>query len=368
MRLFCILVACLHVLSSASNETNQVGNETIQAFDPSCSRFYFNVKNSCHKTVRMAIRYKKPDGAWKTECWWTISPDASTYLGLAVGDRIVTESQEWQYYAEAIDGTKVWNGTKTAYCGTRRLGMVWLLQTVNSGDIGTTLRCPSGFVGATDEAGLSGSGPNISNISNISSSEGSPKEQVEHMLSSASNETNQVGNETIQARAPSCANRYYINVMNWCHKTVRVAIRYKTPDGVWKTRCWHTISPGVSTFLETEGWSKSRIVTESRVFAYYAETIDGTIQWPHIANDTSGDCSGRTVWMNYWNFVNSNQDLFMQLDCQTSFVGEVATGEAGLSGFGPNISNISSSEGVPKEQVEQIAAGVGSAPTPELLP
>eukprot|EP00438_Fugacium_kawagutii_P036621 Skav217831 [mRNA] locus=scaffold889:518911:519603:+ [translate_table: standard] len=192
-----------------------------------------------------------------------------------------------------------------------------------------------------------------------------------HVLSSAINETNKVGNETIQVRAPSCPNRYYINVNNKCHKTVRVGITYRQPDGASKTECWWTISPDVSTYLNLE--SGDRIVTENRIWAYYAEALDESIRWQGTNTIWQRFCPDKRVWMRNLDFVNSNGDLYVGLICSNGFVEVEGTDEVtGLSGPNisstrPNISNISS-EGVPKEQVEQSAPGVHSAPTPELLP
>eukprot|EP00438_Fugacium_kawagutii_P022226 Skav227331 [mRNA] locus=scaffold4115:6250:6837:- [translate_table: standard] len=181
MRLFCILVASLHVLSSASNETNQVGNETIQVRAPSCSnRYYIHVKNSCHKTVQVAIRYEQKGGEWKTRCWWKVSPDVGVYLAHDDGDRIVTENRLWAYFAEAIEGDEVWPGNTTAYCSTRRLQMRTRRKVDSYGDLSIDLTCSNGFIQDTDVAGLMESGPNIPNISSPDV-EASPREQVEQI-------------------------------------------------------------------------------------------------------------------------------------------------------------------------------------------
>eukprot|EP00438_Fugacium_kawagutii_P014852 Skav234826 [mRNA] locus=scaffold69:1003612:1004271:- [translate_table: standard] len=181
MRLFCILVACLHVLSLASNDANQVGNETTRETVLGCSeRYYIRVKNSCHKTVQVGIRYKQIGGRWKTRCWYTISPDVNTYLALAGGDRIVTENRLWAYYAEALEGNEVWPGNTTAYCSNRRVQMRTRGKVDSYGDLSIDLTCSNGFVQDTDVAGLMESGPNIPNISSPDV-EASPREQVEQI-------------------------------------------------------------------------------------------------------------------------------------------------------------------------------------------
>ena len=84
---------------------------------------FFKVKNSCHKKVQVAIRYKRTNGQWASECWWQLNPNQSFYLANN-GDRLITENKIWYYYAEEIGGSRVWSGTdNTKTCGGRTLRM-----------------------------------------------------------------------------------------------------------------------------------------------------------------------------------------------------------------------------------------------------
>lgn len=84
---------------------------------------FFKVKNSCHKKVQVAIRYKQPNGQWTTKCWWSVSPQESIYLASG-GDRLITENSIWYYYAEAVDGsTSWWGNDNTRTCRGRSLKM-----------------------------------------------------------------------------------------------------------------------------------------------------------------------------------------------------------------------------------------------------
>mmetsp|Transcript_11697 Transcript_11697/g.13722 ORF Transcript_11697/g.13722 Transcript_11697/m.13722 type:complete len:193 (-) Transcript_11697:248-826(-) len=105
MRLFCILLAYLHVLSCAGSETH-LGNETASARSFS-THYHIYVRNSCHKKVRIAIVYYKQtmwNVGWVARCWWEFSPGSSAYLS-EQGDRLQTEKGHWYVYAEEVNDT-----------------------------------------------------------------------------------------------------------------------------------------------------------------------------------------------------------------------------------------------------------------------
>eukprot|EP00438_Fugacium_kawagutii_P018278 Skav222989 [mRNA] locus=scaffold1827:208962:209531:- [translate_table: standard] len=102
MRLFCIWVAYLHVLSLAGSE---MGDETTQARTLSSSSHLY-VQNSCHKKVRIAIAeqnglFAKP---LLERCWWEFSPGSAAYLS-AKGERLTRAGTYWYVYAEGVNDT-----------------------------------------------------------------------------------------------------------------------------------------------------------------------------------------------------------------------------------------------------------------------
>lgn len=135
MRLFCILVASLHVLSLASNETNH-GNGTIQASARSLySSYHLYVQNSCHKKVRVAIVYYKQtmwNTGWVARCWWEFSPGSSAYLA-EQGERLTTEKNHWYVYAEEVSDTDGnISQVEDATCGRGRTPNDW--EVIGEGD------------------------------------------------------------------------------------------------------------------------------------------------------------------------------------------------------------------------------------------
>ena len=50
-----------------------------EAFDAG-RRFRVHIKNSCHKTIYVAIHYKNLNGNWVTEGWWELPPGERNYV------------------------------------------------------------------------------------------------------------------------------------------------------------------------------------------------------------------------------------------------------------------------------------------------
>lgn len=169
MRFFCILLASLHVLSLACNETNHVGNEAAWAYK-------IIVNNSCSKTVQVAIHYKQTGTLeYKTRCWWMVSPYVSSYL-MNDGDMVFTENPLWFFHAEEVYGDLVWEGDDhIGTCEYRMLKMKKTSYLNSNGDLSLDLTCLNGVVRAKSKATEVVSGSNSSQEDSI---QALPKKEI----------------------------------------------------------------------------------------------------------------------------------------------------------------------------------------------
>ena len=146
---------------------------------------------------------------------------------------------------------------------------------------------------------------------------------------------------------------HFFKVKNSCHKKVQVAIRYKRTNGQWASECWWQLNPGQSFYLANNG---DRLITENKIWYYYAEEIGGSRVWS--GTDNTKKCGGRTLRMKEKNYVNSDQDLYLGLTCSNAKSSEVGEDP------GPGLD--SDADGV-GERIEEIP-GADNASTRELLP
>jgi Protein of unknown function (DUF1036) len=66
---------------------------------------------------------------------------------------------------------------------------------------------------------------------------------------------------------------YYLKFTNNCSRHVQIAIHYRDVNNKWITDGWWKFSPGDKKVL-TSG--NSPLVSNNRIFYFYAETIDGS--------------------------------------------------------------------------------------------
>lgn len=90
---------------------------------PAYARYYYEVRNSCHLPIQLAVHYQDfRSGDWKTGAWWTFS--AGEESRLATGGRLIrSNNQNYYYYAELQDNDDYsWSGGDDSRSEKRRVG------------------------------------------------------------------------------------------------------------------------------------------------------------------------------------------------------------------------------------------------------
>lgn len=97
------------------------------------------VMNECHKSIRIAIRYKKITDDWVSSGWWEISQSKGIIL-YSNDKPLQTKNSVLYYFAESYDKEIVWKGSgNSKYLDGKKLEMRRVHD--NRGDIDITLAC-----------------------------------------------------------------------------------------------------------------------------------------------------------------------------------------------------------------------------------
>lgn len=78
-------------------------------------------------------------------------------------------------------------------------------------------------------------------------------------------------NERKQEREQPRQQGHYLRFINNCSRPVKIAVHYRDVNNKWITDGWWRFSPGEKKFLSSD---KVRLVSNNRLFYFYAETID----------------------------------------------------------------------------------------------
>ncbi|GAB4541261.1 MAG: hypothetical protein Tsb0014_33020 [Pleurocapsa sp.] len=116
--------------------TSQKNISTNNSSSSSSGARRFHVKNSCDRTVAIALRYLDTNNNWVSNGWWTIKPGKSTYLGKAFSNNSI-----FYFYAEtAKSSNKIkWAGNENKVLNGRTLPMRKANDT--EGDLNLNLTC-----------------------------------------------------------------------------------------------------------------------------------------------------------------------------------------------------------------------------------
>ncbi len=82
----------------------------------------FRFRNNSNKPIRLALRYRKPNGNWITDGWWSFGPGESSYLATS-GNRIRTKNNTFYYYAKSTVDNWHWSGNENRDFRGERLPM-----------------------------------------------------------------------------------------------------------------------------------------------------------------------------------------------------------------------------------------------------
>jgi hypothetical protein len=87
--------------------------DAVAAPPPTVTRPYpLRFTNSCHREVRLALRYRDGLGEWHLDHWWRFQPLESSLLTATGGAPLMAASNELYFYAETTDGSDlVWTAT-----------------------------------------------------------------------------------------------------------------------------------------------------------------------------------------------------------------------------------------------------------------
>jgi Protein of unknown function (DUF1036) len=80
-------------------------------------------------------------------------------------------------------------------------------------------------------------------------------------------------NDRQQEREQPRQQGHYLRFTNNCSHPVKIAVHYRDVSNKWITDGWWRFSPGDNKFLAI---GNSRLVSNNRIFYFYAETIDSS--------------------------------------------------------------------------------------------
>ena len=112
-----------------------------------------------------------------------------------------------------------------------------------------------------------------------------------------------------------------IFIKNNCDRPIKLAIRYKTMLGNWTNEGWWNFEPHEQNFLLL---NKEQVQTDSRIFYFYAETMDGIYKWS--GNETLKLKNGESLRMKKSNFkIGSCGNIFeLGINCEDECVTSVS--------------------------------------------
>ena len=105
------------------------------------------LKNDCHKTIQVAIRFKDPASSqWVSRCWYQLNAGQGFYTLGDDGRRVGTRNKIWYFYAESLDGSALWHGAGldgsiVRSCRGRSLSMRELSYVSSDDDLYLSLTC-----------------------------------------------------------------------------------------------------------------------------------------------------------------------------------------------------------------------------------
>ncbi len=155
--------------------------------------YRMHIKNNCHETVNLLLRYKTIQGTWITKGWNTIKPGEETYI------EDTKNSVVYYYATDQSNGS--WSGDETRTFNGKSYGFRKYTFTGDLGKKTITLNCAS------------------------------KKKEYE----------NKVAKKEVE---------YRLYFKNKTSKTVNTIIRYQSTSGSWVTKGWYTIKAGQEIFID----------------------------------------------------------------------------------------------------------------------
>lgn len=110
----------IDIESSAITKGNQLVNSRY-GYD-------FYIKNSCDRTIRVALNYLHYSGDWRLEGWWEFEPGQADYIDSDTDLYVHTSNSIYEIYAYSIDGRYQWPGNVRRNLG----GETYLFRSVEA--------------------------------------------------------------------------------------------------------------------------------------------------------------------------------------------------------------------------------------------